>query len=399
MVLEDAPDGMRALLRDPALRVVAAAYVACGIVLPALGAAVARINEEHPFPGIVVAAHGAFFGLGLVALGAGPGRSLVGRFGATRLTRFALALLALGVGLVAVGPAPAGTLPGAAAIGGGVALLVLVLPPVVRAHPAAGPHAFADVNALFALGAIAGPGALVAAAASDVPWRLAFGGIGGAAALAALALALRAELCAGDDGDPDEPRVVLLRQRGFAVGALVLVAGACVESCIAFWSATFALEARGDSAAVATLVVVGFTGGQAVGRLGSRAVERRVPPALAMPALFAVASAGSALLVLGPGPLARVLAGVLVGLGTSLIYPRALGRLFDLVPRAIVAVSAAGALASGLAVAIAPLVVGAVADATSLVAAMAIVPVLAGAGVVLSVVAERLRVRALAYAG
>ncbi len=386
-------DGMRTIGREPALRAVGAAYVAAGVVLPSLGPAVAHLRDELDLGGPLTAAHGAFFGIGLVLLGLRSGRLLVARHGASALARLALLAVLAGVVLVAVGTTPLVTLPGAAGIGCGFALVVLVLPPVVRAHPAAGAHAFADVNALFAVAAVLGPLALIGAELAGVSWRFAFGLAGGLAALAALVLARGVPLRTGEEAVEDAAPARLRRRRGFPAAVLVLLAGACVESTFAIWSATFVLEERGDAAVVATLMVLGFTVGQAIGRLSTRQVDRLVPERLAMPALFLTSLLGGSLLVVGPGPLARIAAGLLAGLGTSLLYPRAAGCLFDLAPDAGVAVSAAAALTSGLAIAIAPLVLGGISDAAGLTAAMALVPLLALVGLAVSLAAGSPRAR------
>lgn len=370
------PGGIRS---DPGLRAIAGAYLLAGLLLPTIGAIVASLRDELGMGGALAALHPSTFGIGMAALGLGPGAALVRRVGPVAVLRGAIVLVAAGAVALAIGRTAAVTLPGAAGIGGGVALIVLAMPPVIRCHPAAGPHAFTDVNALYALGAVAGPSLLALAEALGLSWRLAFGCLGAVAGVAALALAGRARLPEAD-GEDGTGFALLARGRfRLAFGVLLLVAA--VEVSFTSWASAFAREVRDDPAVVGTLVLVGFTVGQAVGRFGSRLVERAVPPRRILPALFLVSGLGALLLVLAPGGASRVAAGLVTGLGASLLYPRAIGRMFDLAPGDAVGVGAIAALGSGVSIAILPVVLGVVADGIGLTTALMLVPVAAVGGV------------------
>jgi fucose permease len=114
----------------------------------------------------------------------------------------------------------------------------------------------------------------------------------------------------------------------------------------------------------------------AVGRASAGpAVRRGGRPdrLLAMAALVGVA--GFAVLWTSPAPLA--VAGLLVaGLGVALLYPVILGQALGAWPEQPVRAAARCALASGVAIGTAPLVLGTLADLTALRAAVFVAPAL-----------------------
>ena len=107
-------------------------------------------------------------------------------------------------------------------------------------------------------------------------------------------------------------------------------------------------------------------------------LARRHDPAGLLAVALAVAAAGFAVLWPSTGPLPALVGLALLGLGLGNLLPMALAVTVGLAPDH-------AALASGRAVLLAPLTVGTLADATSLTAALGVVPVvlaLAAAGLV-----------------
>ena len=129
--------------------------------------------------------------------------------------------------------------------------------------------------------------------------------------------------------------------------------------------------------------MVGYFGGVLAGRvLGSRLARRRDPTVLLAWALV-VAFVG--FVVLWPAATAaQALVGLaLLGVGIGNLFPLGLSIAVALAPAQAGAASGRAVAMTSLAVLLAPLLVGTLADATSLHAALAVVPVflvLAGSG-------------------
>ncbi len=162
----------------------------------------------------------------------------------------------------------------------------------------------------------------------------------------------------------------------FWIAAAMLFCMTAAEWCITAWGATFVEDAAGVSTDTAVTLMAGYFGGVVAGRmLGSR-LARRHDPAGLLAAALAVTGAGFAVLWPSTG-LAQALVGLsLVGIGLGNLFPMGMAVTVALAPgRAALAGGRAVAMAS-FAVLLAPLTVGALADATSLTAALGVVPVL-----------------------
>ncbi|CUR58671.1 Major facilitator superfamily MFS_1 [metagenome] len=172
----------------------------------------------------------------------------------------------------------------------------------------------------------------------------------------------------------------------FWVAAVVLMCGAAAEWCVTAWGATFVEEAAEVSTDTAVSLMAGYFGGFLVGRtVGSRLAHRHEPTRLLGVAL-AIALVGFA--VLWPSTtIAQALVGLsLLGVGIGNLFPMALSMTVALAPDRAALASGRAVSVTSLAVLLAPLTVGSLADATSLKAALLIVPlmlVLAGAGLLL----------------
>lgn len=169
----------------------------------------------------------------------------------------------------------------------------------------------------------------------------------------------------------------------FATGILVCTTAA--EWCVTGWGASFVEEAVGVSADHAVSLMIGYFGGVLTGRvLGSR-LARRIEPTRLLAAALVVSAAG--FVVLWPATTAvQALAGLaLIGVGIGNLFPMGMSLAVSLAPGRAVLASGRAVTATSFAVLLAPLTVGGVADATSLKAALLLVPVmlaLAAAGLV-----------------
>jgi fucose permease len=158
------------------------------------------------------------------------------------------------------------------------------------------------------------------------------------------------------------------------------------EWCITAWGATFVEDAAEVSTDTAVALMAGYFGGVLAGRtLGSR-LARRHDPARLLALALAVTAAGFAILWPSTGP-AQALVGLsLLGLGLGNLFPMGTSVAVALAPERAMLASGRAVMMSAFAVVLAPLTVGTLADATSLTAALGVVPVflvLAAAGLTL----------------
>jgi fucose permease len=162
----------------------------------------------------------------------------------------------------------------------------------------------------------------------------------------------------------------------FWIAAAMLFCTTAAEWCITAWGATFVEDAAKVSSDTAVALMAGYFGGVLAGRtVGSRLARRHDPAGLLALAL-AVAAVGFAVLWPSTAP-AQALAGLLLlGIGIGNLFPMGISVTVALAPgQAVLASGRAVAMAS-FAVLLAPLTVGALADATSLMAALGAVPVM-----------------------
>ena len=172
----------------------------------------------------------------------------------------------------------------------------------------------------------------------------------------------------------------------FWIAATMLFCMVAAEWCITAWGASFVADAAGVSTDTAVGLMAGFFGGVVAGRaIGSRLTRRHDPERLLALAL-AVTAAGFAVLWPSTGPVQALVGLSLLGIGLGNLFPMGLAVTVALAPGRAALASARAVGATSFAVLLAPLTVGTLADATSLTAALGVVPValvLAAVGLVL----------------
>ena len=161
----------------------------------------------------------------------------------------------------------------------------------------------------------------------------------------------------------------------FWIAATMLFCMVAAEWCITAWGASFVADAAGVSADTAVGLMAGFFGGVVTGRaIGSRLTRRHDPERLLALAL-AVTAAGFAVLWPSMGPVQALVGLSLLGIGLGNLFPMGLAVTVALAPGRAALASARAVGATSFAVLLAPLTVGSLADATSLKAALGVVPV------------------------
>ncbi|GGT78301.1 MFS transporter [Actinomadura citrea] len=374
-----------------------AAFGCLGYLLTALGAILPQLREERGLPRAEAALYPSAFALGLVIVG------LVGHRLAARLGRYAIpaALTALvgGATLLAASGGRLGTAAGALVLGLGGAGLVQLVPAALRAaHHGDGTIQIGEANAVSSAASVLSPVLIGVALAHGLGWRPAFAAPPLLAAAALLLLTRPPQpptSATPDDGSEGDGSV---RSEGPGSGSrdgaagtglaageggvgfwgrwvdLVLAVG--VEFCMVFWAADFLGSVKGLGSGGAATLSAGFVLGMAAGRAVAGPVVRRGGrPDRLLALAAAVGLGGFAVLWASPAPVA-VAGLVLTGLGVALLYPVILGQALAARPSEPVRAAARCALASGVAIGVAPLVLGALADLTTLRAAVFVAPVL-----------------------
>jgi predicted MFS family arabinose efflux permease len=178
---------------------------------------------------------------------------------------------------------------------------------------------------------------------------------------------------------------------------VALSLGVALEYAVLLWSPAFLEQAAGMSKASAATGAAAFAAMLTGRAIGSRLV-RAVPPAtLYATALLAVLP-GFALYWSASPPAASVVGLFVIGLGVALLYPLSLSFAVGAAGPSGEAAGARSSLAAGLAILIAPVTLGALADAANLGTALLAVPALAcavGAAFALARALERRAVYAM----
>jgi MFS family permease len=311
----------------------------------------------------------------IIAMPIAGGRAA--RIGSRRATRAALALMSVGVAVVALAP----SLPVLCALlfllGGAMGSCdVTMNAHGVEVERRYGRAILAGFHAAFSIGGLAGAalGALAAGAGLDVRVHLAL--VGAVAAVVGLTWSRR---FLGGDADAvghAEPVFVRPPRRLLALGALAF---ACllIEGASADWSAVYLRDELGTAAGVAALAFTAFSITMTVGRLfGDRLVDRFGP--------LTIVRAGGALAAIGFGlglaiaePIAGIVGFACLGAGMSGIVPivfRASGHM----PGMAAGVGLAAVSSTGyLGFLVGPPTIGGIAELTSLPSALVVLVALA----------------------
>jgi fucose permease len=355
------------------------------------GLVIAHLREELDLSYSTGGLHVAAFAGGSMVAGVISAR-LERALGRRRLLWSAAALMGAGtIGLTA-GRVAELTVGSVFVMGaGGGLLLVTVQAALADRHGERRAVALAEANVAASIAYVALIAVLSLTAAVHAGWRVAL--------LASLAVPLlvwwRNRRLAIDAPPPS--RVARERLPGvFWVAAAMLFCMTAAEWCVTAWGATFVADAAGVSADIAVVLMAGYFGGVVAGRtLGSRLARRHDPARLLALALF-VAAAGFAILWPSHSS-AQALAGLsLLGIGLGNLFPMAMSVAVGLAPAQAALASARAVTVTSLAVLLAPLTVGTLADATSLTAAFGVVPVALGVAAAALTLVRRAGTRAVA---
>ncbi len=360
------------------------AYVVLGwfaYLQAAPGLVIVHLRDELDLSYSTGGLHVAAFAAGSLVAGVMSARleSAVGR---RTLFWTATALMGAGaIGLTAGGVA-AVTVGSVLVMGlGGGLLLATVQAALADHHGELRAVALAEANVAASIAYVLLIGVLSLTAALDAGWRIAL-----LASLVVPVLAWWTNRRLAIDAPPPSRAAQGRLPGAFWIAAAMLFCMTAAEWCITAWGATFVEDAAGVSTDSAVALMGGYFGGVVVGRtLGSR-LARRHDPARLLAIALAVSAAGFAVLWPSTGPGQALVGLALLGLGLGNLFPMGISLTVALAPGRAALASGRAVGMTAFAVLLAPLTVGTLADATSLTAALGIVPVtlaLAAAGLTL----------------
>ena len=365
---------LRHLERDRVTWWAYAVLAAFAFVLNGFGPVVLEIRDELGLSRTVTGLHSTAMAVGVLLSGV-AGEALRRRGGWARVLWTGTGLLAAGVVGLGVFGTVALTLPSALLIGFGGTLLLTMVPGVLSAHhgPASGALT-SEAHSYASLVGVVAPLTVGASLALFGAWLPAF------ALVTVVVLPL---LAVRRPPLPEAPRAA--EPADGAPGRLpgaywrwwtALLFGVAVEFSVLLWAADDAEERLGLSSEVAPVAPAAFLLGMATSRglgakllLGERTDRVFRAAAVFAAAAFLVWRASDAV------PVALV-GCVLIGLGTGLLYPSSLARAMAAAPALEALASTRSAIASGLAIGLGPLALGALADAEGIATAVWIIPAL-----------------------
>src|SRR4051794_19628462 len=253
---------------------------------------------------------------------------------------------------------------------GGGLLLVTIQAALADHHGERRAVALAEANVAASIAYVVLIGVLSLTAALHAGWRVAL-----LVSLAVPALAWWSNRRLAIEAPPPS-RVAQGRLPGvFWIAAAMLFCTTAAEWCITTWGATFVGDAADVSTDTAVALMAGYFGGVLVGRtLGSR-LARRHDPARLLALALVVTAVGFAILWPSAAPAQALLGLSLLGIGLGNLFPMGVSVTVALAPERAALASGRAVVMTSFAVMLAPLTVGTLADATSLKAALGVVPV------------------------
>ena len=358
-----------------------AALAAVGYVIYGLGAVGPYLRERLGLSDAEVGLHSTALAVGLIA--AGVAAAEVGRRFGERVARGA-AVVCLVAAVVLIGAAPSivATLAAAGLIGFGAGTLLGYANASLGASGGTvARRQLARGNVWAMVAAFAAPLALASAATSGIGWP---GGLAPAVGLLAVVaselrfrprMPVTASRTAGDDRLPGT----------FWRAWTYVVAVVAVEFSIVFWAATLVERRAGTSIPEATSIAALFLGGMFAGRLamGYGLAAGHAPRSTARAALVVVGVGGLVAWVT-TSPVVAAAGLFVAGLGVAGLYPLGVAAALATAPGRLALAGNRLTVASGLAILVAPLALGAIADVTGVVAGWGLVIALVAAAVVLA---------------
>jgi MFS family permease len=242
---------------------------------------------------------------------------------------------------------------------------------------ASGKHLFSSLHAAFSFGVLAGAGAAAAA-----PGVAALSFLAASALVGAVGVAVLAPGLLRDRGVPGVPLFARPSRRLAAMGVIAFCA-LLAEGAVFDWSGIYLVTQVGTTAGVAPLGLAGFSLCMGVGRLAGDCAAARAGSTATARAGALVAALGLGVALVWATPVAAVAGFALMGLGLSVVFPLTLRASASENQAAAPSVAAVSTVGYG-GLLIGPPVIGVLADATDLRAALALACLLCGVAAALA---------------
>ena len=331
--------------------------------------------------------HASAFALGMVLVGLFSD-GVIKKLGQRRTFWGGGAGMAVGTLLLATGQNATMTIFGALVMGTlGTLLFVMIQATLANAHERFRPVAFMEANLAAALSVSVLP--LLVGGLEEVgsSWRVALFMV--VAVWLLMVLTLR-----------ETPFPRPLQNEGESEGRLprvfwlywaILFLSVSAEWCVALWSADFLISSLAISESRAASLVFVFIGAGALGRfIGSRRAKRTSSRSLLLVYLF-ILLGGFPLFWLGTTLPLKIIGLAVVGFGAAGLFPLGLATATDALPTYADLISARSSFAIGLAILVNPQLLGVSADLFGIERAFALVLLLGGLAVVLTVFAGKVQ--------
>jgi MFS family permease len=159
-----------------------------------------------------------------------------------------------------------------------------------------------------------------------------------------------------------------------------VVAAIAIENATTYWSTNLVREQTGAGPGIATATTAGLVAGMSLIRFVVGPLSLRVPPAALLAGAFGLAIVGWAIVWTADQTWLAIVGLFVAGLGYGAQYPLSIALLLETAPGATDAAQARATLAGGLAIGVAPFLLGALADAVGTHTAFVVVPAFAVLG-------------------
>jgi MFS family permease len=372
------------LVRDRLTWLIYIRTAAWGWFIFGFGAFQPLLREAQGTSGAIAGLHGTALALGVISAGI-TNAYVAHRFGPMGGTNIALSIFSVGIVILSFAGPVQITLLAAMLCGYGGSTALNLLQPVLLAHhqgPSA-EQAFSEGNGLGGLLGAACVGLIGFFATNEGPWRLVL--------LVTIGWLIFARLAFGNGKTETHKPAAEGREQGalgrtYWIRWVGVVAMIGTEFALSFWVAALIAERTGLKLGSSTVIVMVFAGGIGIGRLfGGRLVHRFSTDRLLLGAI-ALTLVGFFSLWLSTSPVVAFFSLFTTGLGLALFYPLGIVRALAAAPDRPALVFGRMGLA-GVAIAVAPFLLGWLSDQFGVVKAYLIVPVLlvvAGAVVLIS---------------
>lgn len=366
-------------------------FITWGWFLYGFSPAVPLIAAEQGISRGQAGLHGTAMAVGTIITGL-VSAPIAQRFGRKNQLLAGAVFLCVGVVLLLTGVGLAATLLGAfvTAIGGN--LTISGAQPALSVHQgAAGPAAVTEANAMGAMIGLLAPLALGLAVSLGLGWRPAVALVVLLAIGAALLLLpMRADGALGRGRVSRAVPAPVASAAGAAADAraqraftptfwffwVALLCGVAIEFATTFWASDLLVQRTGAPAGLAAASISALVAGMTVSRLIVGPMSMRRAPEKLLLVGFATAGAGWALFWLATSPWVAVAGLVLAGLGYGTHYPLAISLTLRASDGRPDQAQARASVGTGAAVAVAPFLLGTLADSFGAHLAFLLVPAL-----------------------